>query len=82
MEWIERTEFLRLETNYLPRNATARHRASGPDCSAKVSHVVFVCADYRGVLQGEENRNNRMSCTVNLLKFYRDDINRLEMYIR
>jgi hypothetical protein len=34
------------------------------------------------VLQGEENRNKRMSCTLNLLKFYRDDINRQEMYIR
>jgi dedicator of cytokinesis protein 3 len=44
--------------------------------------MMLRCADYRDVLQGEENRNKRMSCTLNLLKFYRDDINRQEMYIR
>jgi dedicator of cytokinesis protein 3 len=44
--------------------------------------MMLWCADYRDVLQGEENRNKRMSCTLNLLKFYRDDINRQEMYIR
>jgi hypothetical protein len=50
-------------------------------CSLKIS-CFSLCLDYRDVLQGEENRNKRMSCTVNLLKFYRDDINRQEMYIR
>ncbi|TRY83827.1 hypothetical protein DNTS_031967, partial [Danionella cerebrum] len=36
--------------------------------------------DYRSVMS-EESRNNRMSCTVNLLNFYKD-INREGMYIR
>ncbi|XP_028669046.2 dedicator of cytokinesis protein 2-like [Erpetoichthys calabaricus] len=36
--------------------------------------------DYRTVMS-DESRNNRMSCTVNLLNFYKD-INREGMYIR
>uniref|UniRef100_A0A8C7XUG5 Dedicator of cytokinesis 2 n=1 Tax=Oryzias sinensis TaxID=183150 RepID=A0A8C7XUG5_9TELE len=36
--------------------------------------------DYRTVM-GDDSRNNRMSCTVNLLNFYKD-INREGMYIR
>ena len=52
---------------------------------------VFVCSlssllerllDYRGTLQGDHNRNKRMTCTVNLLKFYKDDITRQELFIR
>lgn len=33
-------------------------------------------------MEGEENRNKHMSCTVNLLRFYNEDINRSEMYLR
>uniref|UniRef100_F6Y0J7 Dedicator of cytokinesis 2 n=1 Tax=Ornithorhynchus anatinus TaxID=9258 RepID=F6Y0J7_ORNAN len=36
--------------------------------------------DYRGVMS-DESKDNRMSCTVNLLNFYKDN-NREEMYIR
>uniref|UniRef100_H0WLI3 Dedicator of cytokinesis 2 n=1 Tax=Otolemur garnettii TaxID=30611 RepID=H0WLI3_OTOGA len=36
--------------------------------------------DYRGVMT-DESKDNRMSCTVNLLNFYKDN-NREEMYIR
>ncbi|KAM4826766.1 LOW QUALITY PROTEIN: dedicator of cytokinesis protein 2 [Thomomys bottae] len=36
--------------------------------------------DYRGVM-GDDSKDNRMSCTVNLLNFYKDN-NREEMYIR
>uniref|UniRef100_A0ACB8EJS0 Dedicator of cytokinesis protein 2 n=1 Tax=Sphaerodactylus townsendi TaxID=933632 RepID=A0ACB8EJS0_9SAUR len=36
--------------------------------------------DYRAVMN-DESKDNRMSCTVNLLNFYKD-INREEMYIR
>ena len=49
---------------------------------SSVSRLLERLLDYRDVLQGEENRNKRMSCTVNLLRFYRDDINRQEMFIR
>lgn len=33
-------------------------------------------------MEGDENRDKRMSCTVNLLNFYKKEINRSEMYIR
>ncbi|KAM4653383.1 dedicator of cytokinesis protein 2 isoform 2-T2 [Amazona ochrocephala] len=56
-----------------------------------ICHLVgrFVCLvkgllekllDYRTVMN-DENKDNRMSCTVNLLNFYKN-INREEMYIR
>lgn len=38
--------------------------------------------DYRNVMQGDENRDKRMSCTVNLLHFYKSEIDRKEMYLR
>lgn len=38
--------------------------------------------DYRNVMQGDENRDKRMSCTVNLLNFYKSEIDRKEMYLR
>uniref|UniRef100_A0A4W3K9F1 Dedicator of cytokinesis 2 n=1 Tax=Callorhinchus milii TaxID=7868 RepID=A0A4W3K9F1_CALMI len=64
------------------------------ECSSKHHHIAkevkfFVSLirgllekllDYRAVMS-EESRGNRMSCTVNLLNFYKD-INREEMYIR
>uniref|UniRef100_A0A3P9MDG1 Dedicator of cytokinesis 2 n=1 Tax=Oryzias latipes TaxID=8090 RepID=A0A3P9MDG1_ORYLA len=64
------------------------------DCSAEtpmlkpqVQHFVSLVKgllvrllDYRTVM-GDDSRNNRMSCTVNLLNFYKD-INREGMYIR
>ncbi|KAK3743713.1 hypothetical protein QZH41_012379, partial [Actinostola sp. cb2023] len=37
--------------------------------------------DYRTVVQGDDNNDNRMSCTVNVLNFYKD-IRREEMFIR
>lgn len=33
-------------------------------------------------MQGDENRDKRMSCTVNLLNFYKSEIDRKEMYLR
>ncbi|XP_019619494.1 PREDICTED: dedicator of cytokinesis protein 3-like isoform X2 [Branchiostoma belcheri] len=38
--------------------------------------------DYRHVMKGSENRDKRMGCTVSLLHFYHNDIQREEMYIR
>ncbi|XP_031549558.1 dedicator of cytokinesis protein 1-like [Actinia tenebrosa] len=37
--------------------------------------------DYRTVVQGDDNIDNRMSCTVNVLNFYKN-IRREEMFIR
>lgn len=47
-----------------------------------VARLLERLLDYRSVMQGEENRDKRMSCTVNLLNFYKNEINRKEMYLR
>ncbi|XP_037943777.1 dedicator of cytokinesis protein 3-like [Teleopsis dalmanni] len=49
---------------------------------ASVTRLLERLLDYRSVMQGEENRDKRMSCTVNLLNFYKNEINRKEMYLR
>lgn len=49
---------------------------------ASVSRLLERLLDYRSVMQGEENRDKRMTCTVNLLNFYKNEINRKEMYLR
>ena len=49
---------------------------------SSVSTLLERLLDYRGTLQGEHNRNKRMTCTVNLLTFYRDDITRQELHTR
>lgn len=38
---------------------------------SSVSTLLERLLDYRGTLEGEHNRNKRMTCTVNLLKFYK-----------
>uniref|UniRef100_A0A671UKP2 Dedicator of cytokinesis 2 n=1 Tax=Sparus aurata TaxID=8175 RepID=A0A671UKP2_SPAAU len=47
---------------------------------ALVKGLLIRLLDYRTVMS-DDSRNNRMSCTVNLLNFYKD-INREGMYIR
>ncbi|KAM9795094.1 dedicator of cytokinesis 2 [Neosynchiropus ocellatus] len=47
---------------------------------ALVKGLLMRLLDYRAVMS-DDSRNNRMSCTVNLLNFYKD-INREGMYIR
>lgn len=47
-----------------------------------VTRLLERLLDYRSVMQGDENRDKRMSCTVNLLNFYKTEINRKEMYLR
>ncbi|XP_029296967.1 LOW QUALITY PROTEIN: dedicator of cytokinesis 2 [Cottoperca gobio] len=61
--------------------------AEKPTLRSQVQHFVTLVKgllnrllDYRTVMN-DDSRNNRMSCTVNLLNFYRD-INREGMYIR
>ncbi|XP_060693013.1 dedicator of cytokinesis protein 2-like [Hemiscyllium ocellatum] len=58
-----------------------------PSIAYSVQHFVHLVKgllekllDYRSVIS-DESKRNRMSCTVNLLNFYKD-INREEMYIR
>uniref|UniRef100_A0A3Q3AKM7 Dedicator of cytokinesis 2 n=1 Tax=Kryptolebias marmoratus TaxID=37003 RepID=A0A3Q3AKM7_KRYMA len=61
--------------------------AEKPTLKPQVQHFVSLVKgllirllDYRTVMS-DDSRNNRMSCTVNLLNFYKD-INREGMYIR
>lgn len=49
---------------------------------SSVSKLLERLLDYRNVMQGDENRDKRMSCTVNLLNFYKNEIDRKEMYLR
>lgn len=49
---------------------------------SSVTRLLERLLDYRSVMQGEENRDKRMTCTVNLLNFYKNEINRKEMYLR
>uniref|UniRef100_A0A182PP68 DOCKER domain-containing protein n=1 Tax=Anopheles epiroticus TaxID=199890 RepID=A0A182PP68_9DIPT len=57
-------------------------RESGIAFISSVTRLLERLLDYRSVMQGDENRDKRMTCTVNLLNFYNDEINRKEMYIR
>ncbi|CAL4062202.1 unnamed protein product, partial [Meganyctiphanes norvegica] len=57
-------------------------RESGTAFINSVTRLLERLLDYRNVMQGDENCDKRMSCTVNLLNFYKNEINREEMYIR
>ncbi|XP_053698434.1 dedicator of cytokinesis protein 3 isoform X2 [Sabethes cyaneus] len=57
-------------------------RESGTAFISSVTRLLERLLDYRSVMQGDENRDKRMTCTVNLLNFYNDEINRKEMYVR
>ncbi|XP_012494916.1 PREDICTED: dedicator of cytokinesis protein 3 [Propithecus coquereli] len=44
---------------------------------------VLICAlSYRDCMKGEETENKKIGCTVNLMNFYKSEINKEEMYIR
>ncbi|XP_015607824.1 dedicator of cytokinesis protein 3 isoform X2 [Cephus cinctus] len=55
---------------------------SGTAFITSVTRLLERLLDYRSVIQGDENRDKRMSCTVNLLNFYKNEFNRKEMYLR
>ena len=57
---------------YLPMRKVLLQSTDEP-----ILKVTFPC-----LFQGDENRDKRMSCTVNLLNFYRSEKNRAEMYLR
>ncbi|XP_069510411.1 dedicator of cytokinesis protein 2 isoform X2 [Ambystoma mexicanum] len=61
---------------------SSKHAISRPIASfvSLVKGLLEKLLDYRSVMS-DESKNNRMSCTVNLLNFYKD-INREAMYIR
>ncbi|KAK9889845.1 hypothetical protein WA026_007208 [Henosepilachna vigintioctopunctata] len=55
---------------------------SGAAFITSVSRLLERLLDYRSVIQGDENRDKRMSCTFNLLNFYKNEFDRKEMYLR
>jgi len=55
-------------------------KSSGLEFVKLVCNLFSRLLDYREII-AENNRDNRMSCTVNLLNFYKE-INRSEMYVR
>ncbi|XP_051163357.1 dedicator of cytokinesis protein 3 isoform X2 [Leptopilina boulardi] len=72
-------------------NTMLLNKVQSEDPAWKDSGIVFITSvtrllerllDYRSVIQGDENRDKRMSCTVNLLNFYKNEFNRKEMYLR
>lgn len=57
-------------------------RETGLTFINSVTQLLERLLDYRSVIQGDENRDKRMTCTVNLLNFYKSEFNRKEMYLR
>ncbi|XP_031827165.1 dedicator of cytokinesis spg isoform X2 [Nomia melanderi] len=57
-------------------------KESGTAFITSITRLLERLLDYRSVIQGDENRDKRMSCTVNLLNFYKNEFNRKEMYLR
>ncbi|XP_041348666.1 dedicator of cytokinesis protein 3-like isoform X2 [Gigantopelta aegis] len=57
-------------------------REDGKRFVVSVTSLLDKLLDYRQVLDGEDNEDKRMHCTFNILNFYKDNINREEMYIR
>lgn len=57
-------------------------KESGVAFISSITRLLERLLDYRNVIQGDKNRDKRMSCTFNLLNFYKNEINRKEMYLR
>ncbi|CAH0555056.1 unnamed protein product [Brassicogethes aeneus] len=57
-------------------------KESGAAFISSVTRLLERLLDYRSVIQGDDNRDKRMSCTFNLLNFYKNEFNRKEMYLR
>uniref|UniRef100_A0A6P7GBE9 Dedicator of cytokinesis protein 3 n=1 Tax=Diabrotica virgifera virgifera TaxID=50390 RepID=A0A6P7GBE9_DIAVI len=57
-------------------------KESGVAFISSITRLLERLLDYRNVIQGNKNRDKRMSCTFNLLNFYKNEINRKEMYLR
>ncbi|KOB78102.1 Dedicator of cytokinesis protein 3 [Operophtera brumata] len=59
-----------------------RWREAGAAFVGCVTRLLERLLDYRAVMQGAEHRDKRMAATVNLLNFYKNEIDRKEMYLR
>ncbi|XP_064162033.1 dedicator of cytokinesis protein 3 isoform X4 [Anguilla rostrata] len=57
-------------------------RETGTSFVTSVTRLMERLLDYRDCMKGEETENKKIGCTVNLLNFYKSEINKEEMYIR
>ncbi|XP_040214665.1 dedicator of cytokinesis protein 3 isoform X1 [Rana temporaria] len=57
-------------------------REPGASFVTSVTRLMERLLDYRDCMKGEETENKKVGCTVNLMNFYKSEINKEEMYIR
>ncbi|XP_053723434.1 dedicator of cytokinesis protein 3-like isoform X2 [Synchiropus splendidus] len=57
-------------------------RETGSSFVTSVTRLMERLLDYRDCMKGDETENKKIGCTVNLLNFYKSEINKEEMYIR
>ncbi|XP_046881359.1 dedicator of cytokinesis protein 3 [Hypomesus transpacificus] len=57
-------------------------RETGISFVTSVTRLMERLLDYRDCMKGDETENKKVGCTVNLLNFYKSEINKEEMYIR
>ncbi|KAG7299843.1 hypothetical protein JYU34_016862 [Plutella xylostella] len=70
------------DTVLMERVSTEGWREAGAAFVGCVTRLLERLLDYRAVMQGAEHRDKRMAATVNLLSFYKNEIDRKEMYLR
>ncbi|XP_045764992.1 dedicator of cytokinesis protein 3 isoform X2 [Maniola jurtina] len=71
-----------LSSVLMERVSTEGWREAGAAFVGCVTRLLERLLDYRAVMQGAEHRDKRMAATVNLLNFYKNEIDRKEMYLR
>ncbi|XP_044307406.1 dedicator of cytokinesis protein 3 [Varanus komodoensis] len=57
-------------------------RETGLSFVTSVTRLMERLLDYRDCMKGDETENKKIGCTVNLMNFYKSEINKEEMYIR
>ncbi|XP_028908596.1 dedicator of cytokinesis protein 3 isoform X4 [Ornithorhynchus anatinus] len=57
-------------------------RETGISLVMSVTRLMERLLDYRECMKGDEAENKKIGCTVNLMNFYKSEINKEEMYIR
>ncbi|XP_054640181.1 dedicator of cytokinesis protein 3-like isoform X2 [Dunckerocampus dactyliophorus] len=57
-------------------------RETGISFVTSVTRLMERLLDYRDCMKGDETENKKIGCTVNILNFYKSEINKEEMYVR
>ncbi|KAK2163113.1 hypothetical protein LSH36_85g03072 [Paralvinella palmiformis] len=60
----------------------ASWQEAGSNFIQSITKLLERLLDYRNVLEGEENTEKRMTCTMNLLNFYKHEVDHHQMYMR